>query len=345
MDTSPTTDMGLGPFYPLLIHLAGGSDWAMFLIPNVCFFAALALLYVIAVRYMDADRARLTLWLISLGPAAMFFSYPYTESVFLLLTVGAFVLMETGHWLPAGLAGLAAAATRFPGVLVAAALGGEAAFGNRRRAVLVAIVLPVLGLVVVSLVDWAQMGDPLGFVHARSFWIGPDRNPLYVVGSFPKAVIEGDPFNPEAIGVPVLRHRRGLGDPTDAHRLWGVCGDAGAGGCRPGPVSAHLQPHTAGRLGDISVLLRIRHLARAETQPAAGVAAHLRLGDGGALGDVRRLALYRLRPYRGLEPPHPAAAPPTSPASGEVKLVCDLPGNSCFGRPSPRPSPLWGEGD
>ena len=192
------------PFYPLLIHLAGGSDWAMFLIPNVCFFAALALLYVIAVRYMDADRARLTLWLISLGPAAMFFSYPYTESVFLLLTVGAFVLMETGHWLPAGLAGLAAAATRFPGVLVAAALGGEAAFGNRRRAVLVAIVLPVLGLVVVSLVDWAQMGDPLGFVHARSFWIGPVRNPLYVVGSFPKAVIEGDPFNPEAIGVPVL---------------------------------------------------------------------------------------------------------------------------------------------
>jgi hypothetical protein len=192
------------PFYPLLIHLTGGSDWAMFLIPNVCFFAALALLYVVAGRHMDADRARLTLWLISLGPAAMFFSYPYTESVFLLLTVGAFVLMESGHWLLAGLAGLAAAATRFPGVLVAAALGGEAALGNRRRAVLAAIVLPVLGLVVVSLVDWAQMGDPLGFVHSRSFWIGPDRNPLYLVGSFPKAVIEGDPFNPEAIGVPVL---------------------------------------------------------------------------------------------------------------------------------------------
>ena len=192
------------PFYPLLIKLAGGSDWAMIIIPNVCFFAALALIYVVAVKRMDPDRARLSLWLVSLGPAAMFFSYPYTESVFLLLGVGAFVLMESGHWLLAGLAGFGAAMTRFPGVMIAAALAGEAAFGNRRRAVLAAIFLPVMGLLTLSLIDWAQMGDPLGFVHARALWIGPDRNPLYLVGSFPKAVIEGDPFNTEAIGVPVL---------------------------------------------------------------------------------------------------------------------------------------------
>src|SRR5712692_1863566 len=191
------------PFYPLLIHLAGGSVWAMILIPNVCFFASLALLYVVGVRRMDVDRARLALWLISLGPAAMFFSYPYTESVFLLVTVGAFVLMESGHWFLAGLGGLARAMTRAPGVLFAAALAAEGVLG-RRRAAIVAAVLPVAGLLTVSVIQWVQMGDPLGYVHARSFWIGPERNPLYLVGSFPKAVIEGDPFNPEAIGVPVL---------------------------------------------------------------------------------------------------------------------------------------------
>jgi hypothetical protein len=192
------------PFYPFLVWLAGGSDWAMIIIPNVSFFAALALVYVIGVIRMDSDRARLALWLVSLGPAAMFFSYPYTESVFLLVTVGAFVLMESGHWLLAGVAGAAAAATRFPGVLIAAALGAEAGLGNRRRTVFAAIVVAISGLLIVSIVQWVQMGDPLGFVHARKFWIGPDRNPLYLVGSFPKAVIEGDPFNPEAIGVPVL---------------------------------------------------------------------------------------------------------------------------------------------
>ena len=192
------------PFYPLLIKLAGGSDWAMIFIPNVCFFAALALLYVVALKRMDSDRARLTVWLMALGPAAMFFSYPYTESVFLLLTVGAFLLMESGHWVLAGVVGMGAAATRFPGVLLGLALGSEAVLGNRRRTVLAATLVAVTGLVVVSLVQWMQMGDPLGYVHARSLWIGPDRNPLYLIGSFPKAVIEGDPFNPEAIGVPVL---------------------------------------------------------------------------------------------------------------------------------------------
>ena len=192
------------PFYPLLIRIAGGSDWAMFLIPNISFFAALVLLYVLGVVRLDANRAALSLWLVSLGPAAMFFSYPYTESVFLLTSVGAFVLMESGHWLLAGMVGAFAAATRFPGVLIAAAFGAEGVVGNRRWPVYGAAVLTVGGLAAVAVTQWLQMGDPLGFYHARGFWIGPDRNPLYLVGSFPKAVIEGDPFNPEAIGVPVL---------------------------------------------------------------------------------------------------------------------------------------------
>jgi hypothetical protein len=192
------------PGYPLLVHLLGGSDWAMFLIPNLSFFAALALLYVVAAVRMDADRARITLWLVALGPAAMFFSYPYPEPLFLLLCVGSFALMESGHWLLAGLVGAGAAITRVPGVLIAAALGSQAVFGNRRLVILAATMLPVAGLAAVSLTDWIQMGDPLGFVHAHAYWVGPNRNPLYLVGSFPKAVLEGDPFNPEAIGVPVL---------------------------------------------------------------------------------------------------------------------------------------------
>ncbi|TMC83333.1 MAG: hypothetical protein E6J06_08865 [Chloroflexi bacterium] len=192
------------PFYPLLVRLAGGSDWAMFLIPNISFFLALVLLYVLGVRRMDAGRAALALWLVALGPAAMFFSYPYTESVFLLSSVGAFVLMESGHWLLSGLAGMAAAATRFPGLLFAVALAAERAAGNRRWTIYAAMLLTLGGLGAVAFVQWYQMGDPLGFYHARSFWIGPERNPLYLIGSFPKALIEGDPFNAEAIGVPVL---------------------------------------------------------------------------------------------------------------------------------------------
>lgn len=202
---APVYRVALFPLYPALVRLAGGSDWVMLLIPNVCFFAAMALMFAIARRRFGQDRALLALWLIALGPGAMFFSYPYAESLFLFLCVAAFAFMESGAWLLAGLVGLGAAVTRVPGVVLAAALWAEGAVQVRRRAILaVAGVLPLVGLAAVSLLDWRQMGDPLGFLHAQALWIGPPRNPLFLVGSFPKAVAAGDPFNPEAIGVPVL---------------------------------------------------------------------------------------------------------------------------------------------
>lgn len=78
------------PLYPLLARLAGGSDWAMFVIPNVCFLVGLVLLYELTKRRFDSEHAQLVLWLIAVGPAAMFFSYPYSESLLLMLAVGAF---------------------------------------------------------------------------------------------------------------------------------------------------------------------------------------------------------------------------------------------------------------
>ena len=192
------------PLYPLLIHLLGGGDWAMLIIPNVSFFAALSLLYVVATKRMDVDRARLTLWMVALGPAAMFFSYPYTESLFLLVTVVSFLFMESGQWVLAGAAGLAASLTRAPGIIVAAALGAEGALASRRKLALVALALPVSGLVIVSVVDAISIGDPLAFAHAQAAWVAPNRNLVHLIGLFAKAVLDGDPFRPEALGMPVL---------------------------------------------------------------------------------------------------------------------------------------------
>jgi Dolichyl-phosphate-mannose-protein mannosyltransferase len=200
----PSYRVAFFPLYPFLVRIAGGSDWSMLIISNLSLLAAMALLYVIATRYIGADRAALALWVLALGPAAMFFSYPYTESLFLLLCVGAFALTESGAWLLAGLVGLAAATTRVPGVLVAAAFGAEFVLGNRRWTIVLAGLLTVVGLGVVIWLDWAQMGDPLGWVHAQQYWVVAYRNPLYLVGSWPNAALHGDPFGPEAIGVPVL---------------------------------------------------------------------------------------------------------------------------------------------
>jgi hypothetical protein len=51
-------------------------------------------------------------------PAALFFGAPYSESLFLLLAVGAFYAARTGRWAWAGAAAAGAAATRSAGVLL-----------------------------------------------------------------------------------------------------------------------------------------------------------------------------------------------------------------------------------
>lgn len=111
------------PLYPWsmrVVHdLFGISyDLAGYLISNVSFLVALVLLYrLIRIDFEDAV-ARRTLWAIALFPTAFFFSAVYTESLFLMLAVGALLAARVGNWWAAGLVGLLAALTRSYGVLL-----------------------------------------------------------------------------------------------------------------------------------------------------------------------------------------------------------------------------------
>jgi hypothetical protein len=193
------------PLYPFLVRLLGGSDWALVVLPNVFFFGALVVIYVVARRYLEPDRAELAIWVLAFGPAAMFFSFPYSESLYLLLTAASFALLEAGLWLPAALLAGAGATTRVSGVLMSLAFWSEAL---RTRAARIRLVLagflPVAGLAAVAAIDWIQVGDPFAFARAQATWVSPHRNPLYPVGTIGTAILSGDPFRPEAIGLPVL---------------------------------------------------------------------------------------------------------------------------------------------
>jgi hypothetical protein len=193
------------PLYPLLVRLAGGSDWALVLLPNLFFLGALVVVYLVARRYLEAGHAELAIWVLAFGPAAMFFSFPYSESLYLLLTAGSFLLLEAGLWLPAAVLGGASAMTRVSGVLMSLAFWSEAIRPRARGwRLLLAGLLPVAGLAAVAAVDWTQFGDPFAFAKAQSTWVSPHRNPLYPVGTIGTAILSGDPFRPEAIGLPVL---------------------------------------------------------------------------------------------------------------------------------------------
>ncbi len=115
------------PLYPLLVHavgwLGGGSNGARLIAASAvslaAFLAALALLARLVSLELGRELAAPTLLLLAVFPGALWFGTPYSESLFLLCAVGAFLAARTEHWALAGLAGGAAAATRSAGLLLA----------------------------------------------------------------------------------------------------------------------------------------------------------------------------------------------------------------------------------
>ena len=106
----------LGGLYPLSYYLAG------ILLANICYFGVLVLLYLLLDEDFDASVARRTLFYLSFFPYAFFFFAGYSESLFLLLCLGAFVALQRGNalgWWLAGICGFLAALTRSAGIALA----------------------------------------------------------------------------------------------------------------------------------------------------------------------------------------------------------------------------------
>ncbi len=111
------------PLFPwsmrILSDVTGMSpEIAGYLIANVCFVIALMFLYRLVALDFDERIARRTLWALALFPTSLFFSAIYTESPFLMLSVGSLLAARLRYWWLAGLLGALAAITRSYGVFL-----------------------------------------------------------------------------------------------------------------------------------------------------------------------------------------------------------------------------------
>jgi len=110
------------PLYPLVISTLGGvlgSDLlAGILVSLTAFAAGLALLHRLAGLDLDREQSDLTLSLLAFCPVAFFFSAVYSESLYLLLSVGCVLAARRGRWAVAGVLGGLAAASRNSGVML-----------------------------------------------------------------------------------------------------------------------------------------------------------------------------------------------------------------------------------
>src|SRR5581483_5160886 len=117
------------PFFPFLpaVMRAGGAlgvpeELVGVLVNHAAFLLALAGLYRLARRHVTDRGAVLAVWAVACFPGSFLFSMVYPSSIFLAASVWAFLLIEEGHDLGAGLVTIAAVMVRPNGFVVALAL-------------------------------------------------------------------------------------------------------------------------------------------------------------------------------------------------------------------------------
>jgi hypothetical protein len=205
------------PLYPLMMRwggaIIGGYPMLAGLLISLCAFAgALALLYHLALLEIGEEYAWRVVLLVAVFPYALFFSAVYTESLFFLVTVGAFYAMRRGRLGWAALCGLAAGLTRPNGFWLALPLacmalwgddpGADDDRGSHGRAptsfVLPLLVAsaPLVGTAIFSLYLQIRFADALAWVHGQRAWgmplLGrwPAPDPVPLTASLGVRVIE-----------------------------------------------------------------------------------------------------------------------------------------------------------
>ena len=165
------------PVYPIAIRAV---SWAVrdellaaLLVSNIAFLLSLIVLHALTEEEYDRPMARRSVVLLAAFPTSFFLLAPYSESLFLLLTLVSFRAARRGGWAMSGVTGAAAAATRSAGLAMLPALAVEA-WTRRTRdrspiAGLAAAGCVLLGPILYG-VYWAARGDAHAPLGAQAIW-------------------------------------------------------------------------------------------------------------------------------------------------------------------------------
>jgi hypothetical protein len=163
------------PLYPATIAGLGrvlGSHYVLagLLVSLAACLGSFALLYRIAETHLGAEGARRAVLYLAVFPMALFLQAVYSESLYLLLTLAAFLLAERRRFLAAGvLAGLALL-TRSAGIALLPALVLFAWGAPRRERALASLLVAPAIFAVYPLLLWQQTGDAWAFLHSQRLW-------------------------------------------------------------------------------------------------------------------------------------------------------------------------------
>jgi hypothetical protein len=162
----PARSTAFFPLYPLLVRglgwfLLGHHLLAGVLISLLASAAAFVLLWKLAAELRGEETARRSVFYLAIFPTTLFLFAVYSESLYLLLSVAAFMLAVRRRWAWAGVAVGLASLTRVSGVILLPALAVLAWRSADRKGALLrlGLSLPIMAL-------WPLY---LGLAHGRPF--------------------------------------------------------------------------------------------------------------------------------------------------------------------------------
>jgi hypothetical protein len=192
------------PLYPLTIYLAHFliPDWhvAAIVISNLCAAAAFCFCFLLTEKELGRRAARGAVFYLSIFPTAYFLHIAYSESLFLVLTLGAFYFARQGRWLLCALLGMLATGSRLSGLAVMLPLAFEyfqqKNFKWRQvRWDCAFLGLIPLGFLAYLYLNYHYFGDPLKFLQfQREHWYRALSSPLEALQWDLKKVLSNEPI-------------------------------------------------------------------------------------------------------------------------------------------------------
>jgi hypothetical protein len=163
------------PLYPGLVAVLGRIFFGHYVLAGIVISLAAALgafmlLYRLALQRLDGTGAWRTVLYLAVFPMSLFLQAVYSESLYLLLVLAAFLAAERGSFKTAGILSGLAILTRVTGVALLPALAILAWRRRRRLRALGGLALAVPVAAVYPLVLWQQVGDPWAFWNAQDLW-------------------------------------------------------------------------------------------------------------------------------------------------------------------------------
>src|SRR3954468_21453185 len=183
------------PLYPVLVRgfalfsAPGALLVSAYLVSLAALVGALYLMHrLVSLELGSRSVAGDAVLMLALFPGALWLGVPYSESLFLLLSVGAFYAARTGRWAWAGACAALASATRSAGIVLVVPLVvlWWSSGGGRRLRDLAWIALAPAGLVAYSVYLAATIGEGFAYLHLQGVWFRSFAGPF---GAVPDGVV------------------------------------------------------------------------------------------------------------------------------------------------------------